>query len=818
MRRPIALVAVLAILSSTLAMPARPAYAATITVNSTSFTVAFGDNQCTLIEAMENARNANGGYPDCAAGSADSNVIQLQQGQTYAVPRANTNPGTPSAVGLPFVTRPLTINGNGSTITRTGDSGAFRLLYVVNSSLILNDLTVSNIFLPEQADGAVYNDNGTLTINRSTFIGMRGGGTGGGAVTSRAINGARATLSVNNSAFHDNESRSTSSAYGAGAGINTFAHRSGSVNTATISASRFHDNTATNQGAGISNAAYDPGATSTITIDQSSVTGNTTTGGTTPAFGGGIANFTGRVETNLATNSAANMTIRNSTISGNTAADSNAGAGFGGGIFHEVDCGFQQPCGGVANLTLEHVTIFGNRAGRGPDFVPERGGGIWSNNNSQGSSVSLLFRNSIVAGNNAGGVSNDCRDVTNTISSQNYNIDSDGSCRLNTVSLQQLNLAPLDFSQQTYFHTPQQGSAAIDRATCILNFDQIGRQRPQGNACDVGAIEAVSSPPPPPPRRQVPSDFNGGGRSDPGIFRTFQRQTAQWYSVPSGGGQAFSIYFGQSGDIPVPADYNGDGRTDAAIFRPSTGLWYGVNSANGQILMQFILGQNGDIPVPCDYDGDGDVDPAIFRPSDGLWHATRREGSLLLTTRLGGSADTAVPEDYNRDGRCDPTIMRAGGGPNGTNLWYAPNLNGGPPIFQIYFGQVGDIAAPGDYDGDARADAVIFRPSTGLWYGPSSATGQIVVQFFLGTNGDRPIPGDYDGNGRTDAAVFTPPTGRFFGVAADGRTVVLDTNLGAAPGDVPTAKRPGYAGAYPYGPEQGAPADDEGEEGDEGDE
>ena len=134
--------------------------AATITVDSTDLTVAFGDGKCTLIEAMENARNADHGYADCAAGSAGSNVIELQVGRTYTLPAALTNAGTSAAQGLPLVTRTLTINGHGSTLTRDHNAGAFRALFVKTSSLTINDLTIQNFLLPDGADGAVYNDNG----------------------------------------------------------------------------------------------------------------------------------------------------------------------------------------------------------------------------------------------------------------------------------------------------------------------------------------------------------------------------------------------------------------------------------------------------------------------------------------------------------------------------------------------------------------------------------------------------------------------------------------------------------------------------------
>jgi hypothetical protein len=783
------------------------AYASTITVNSTDLAVVQSDGKCTLIEAMENARNANGGWVDCTAGSPASNIIELQAGQTYTLTGAWTNAGNPAALGLPIVTRTLTINGHGSTLTRGLNAGSFRVLYVYATSLSLNDLTIKDIVLPSGADGAVYNDNGTLNINRSTLKGTRveAGGSGGGAITSRACSTAvlascpatsQASLNLTDSAVDDNESLSASSAFGAGAGVNTYAVGSGAINTTTIVRSRFHANTATNQGAAVSNSAYDAGATSTTTIDRSSITANTTTGGTTPAFGGGIANFVGKVYTNGAANAVATMNITNTTIASNTAANSAAGDGYGGGIFNEVDCGFQASCGGgaAAHLTLRTVTMSGNTAGRDPGGLG-RGGGIWSNDNDPMGSVDLTVRDLLMAGNVANGTAANCRLINTTLAPHGYNIASDSSCgaSFNLFTDALINLAPLNFASFTYYQTPQSGSAAIDKTTCIVAEDQIGTARPIGLACDVGAIEANAL------GRRVNSDFNGDGRSDAGIFRPSVTPNALWYSTPSGGGEVFQIYFGTSGDIPVPADYDGDGKTDAVIWRPSTALWYGPRTGAGSIVIQLVMGQNGDIPVPCDYDGDGAIDPAIYRPSTGLWFGTRANGgTVVLNTNISVAAgDIPVPADFNGDGKCDPAIMRPGGGPGGTNLWYSVPSGGGT-VFQIYFGAVGDIPVPGDYDGDGKGDAVIFRPSTGLWYGPRTGAAQIVTQVILGQNGDIPVPGDYDGNGATDPAIYRPGTGLFYGTNAAGNTVVLNTNLGLAASDIPTAQRPHEQAVYPY--------------------
>jgi hypothetical protein len=585
------------------ALWAQPALAATITVNTTNPNTSV-DGKCSLIEAITNADHGTHEWADCAAGSAGADVIDLASGATYTFTGALTNAGQVGALALPVVTTAITLNGNGSTITRAGNSGQFRYFYVASGSLTLNDLTVTGASLPLTADGTIYNDNGTLVINRSTLYGN--GGSGGGAVTNRAAGTSTATLTINDSVIRNNTSSSPNASYGAGAGVNTLAVSTGTANT-TITNTRISANTATNQGAGVSNAAYNNGATSTTTISRSSITGNTTTGTGSPgsSFGGGIANF---VNVQGAT---ARLTVTNTTISGNTAQNN----GYGGGVFNEADCTYQNPTCGTTTLTLENVTLYGNSAGTETSGL-SRGGGIWSNNNSApvGGSVTTTLKNSIVAGNTNG----DCRDVTNGFVRAGYNISSDATCGVNQFTLGQLELGALDQSGQTWFHPLQAGSAAIDKVdttACTVTVDQIGTARPFGSKCDVGAIESTQ-PGAQPGRAR--SDFDGDGRSDAGIFRPSQTPNALWYAPQSGGG-SFQIYFGASGDIPVPADYDGDGKADAVIFRPGTGLWYGPRTGAASIVIQMTLGQSGDIPVPCDYNGDGAVDPAYFRPSTVAW-------------------------------------------------------------------------------------------------------------------------------------------------------------------------------------------------------
>ena len=62
-------------------------------------------------------------------------------------------------------------------------------------------------------------------------------------------------------------------------------------------------------------------------------------------------------------------------------------------------------------------------------------------------------------------------------------------------------------------------------------------------------------------------------------------------------------------------------------------------------------------------------------------------------------------------------------------------------FFAFPFGASTDVPIPGDYDGDGKIDAGVFRPSTSTWY-VNKSTGGTLIQAF-GTTGDIAVPNAY---------------------------------------------------------------------------
>lgn len=153
-----------------------------------------------------------------------------------------------------------------------------------------------------------------------------------------------------------------------------------------------------------------------------------------------------------------------------------------------------------------------------------------------------------------------------------------------------------------------------------------------------------------------------------------------------------------------------------------------------------------------DFDGDRRADISVFRPSSGAWYIDGSQNGFNAFT-FGTDGDRPVAGDYDGDGKSDAAIYRNG-------VWWRL-LSGTNTVSVVSFGLADDIPVPADYDGDGMADVAVFRPSTGVWHRSLSSTGAYsVVQF--GMNGDIPIPGEFTSDGKADVNVFRPSNGVWY--------------------------------------------------------
>ena len=413
---------------------------------------------------------------------------------------------------LLFEVGPHVVELTGVTITR-GDQG---LHVLPNATAILTNSVVSENTSMLAPGGGIRNE-GTLTLVGTTVEdNFAAAGSGGGI-----YNGPDAALTLTDSKVIDNEA-----AAGPGGGV------ANDRGTLVLNESEVSQNTT----GAIGDARYDGGGISSadgsLVLTDSVLRGNEASGsGGGIAIIGGSASLT-RIEVFKNESlrgggvdcSDANVTVANSSVLENTSSRSGGGVRFAGAelvlsnstvarnaadpsdVYANVVGGGVEAYGG-ASVTIVNSTIHENSASS------LQGGGLYLS-----SDATMILRSTTISRNAETGITNKnpssgsmivkqtiiengCElENGEAVTSEGYNIESPGdSCGLGDgsdevgVSASALDLADAlaDNGGDTWTLLPGGLSEAVDAffGVCDQPADQRGVARPQGDGCDIGAVE-----------------------------------------------------------------------------------------------------------------------------------------------------------------------------------------------------------------------------------------------------------------------------------------------------------------------------------------
>jgi hypothetical protein len=429
-----------------------------------------------------------GSLRDAIAHGASGNTINFSLSYPASITLAS-----PLAIGTS-----LTISGPGASNVAISGNNAVQVLSINGGTTVaINGVTIENGsssagYYYGIAYGGGISNAGTLTLSNSVVtgnstmvakLGYFGRSYGAGIYNAGTLTVSNSIVSGNSASVDDLGYHTN--AYGGGiynAGTLTLSNSTISGNSANIGKTADYSD---GYGGGIANAG-------TLTVSNSTISGNSANAGdlsyNNDGYGGGIANTS-------------TVTLINSTISGNSASIgslSNQLSVYGGGISN------------AGTLALTNTTISTNSVGVGAlssGAVVIFGGGIANGVSVYGGVISnpgtLTAKNNIVANNPSGG------NCGGTITSQGYNLSDDASCGASFTQTGDLNstAAGLDPSGlkanggPTHTIALLPGSPAVDAVPmspidyCTdingnpVTIDQTGTTRPQGSACDIGAVE-----------------------------------------------------------------------------------------------------------------------------------------------------------------------------------------------------------------------------------------------------------------------------------------------------------------------------------------
>ena len=193
-------------------------------------------------------------------------------------------------------------------------------------------------------------------------------------------------------------------------------------------------------------------------------------------------------------------------------------------------------------------------------------------------------------------------------------------------------------------------------------------------------------------------------------------------------------------------------------------------------------GSNAMLPVVADWDGTGHTGIGVFEPNTGNWHLDNGNGKWdacsstedTCITTYGAPGSFPVVKALSSEklvlGTFQPQVTTRARGRNVITLgvWNF-DLDGDGNVDKCSidqcienFGQTGDLAIIGDWNGTGKEEIGVFRPQTGQFYLDLNGNGKWdgpTVDRLMGPFGlptDLPIVGDWDGTGKVRIGVYRP--------------------------------------------------------------
>ncbi|MCE5266265.1 MAG: hypothetical protein LLG00_00060 [Planctomycetaceae bacterium] len=235
---------------------------------------------------------------------------------------------------------------------------------------------------------------------------------------------------------------------------------------------------------------------------------------------------------------------------------------------------------------------------------------------------------------------------------------------------------------------------------------------------------------------------------DPVSWSGPELNQSEWVLADQNGIPIKKLRFGMPDAVPVTGDWDGSGVTKIGVFLD--GLWFLDLNGNGawdEKDLWIKLGKKGDQPVTGDWNGDQKTDIGIFGPS---WI-----GDLKAVTADPGLPDALNPPPHKRPKNMPPDPVDAAVGWRTLKKSNTGRMRSDLIDHVFEYGQKGDIAVTGDWNGDGIYSIGVFR--AGTWYLDMDGDGRwsdgdVMVDY--GQEGDLPVVGDWTGDGVSKLGVY----------------------------------------------------------------